>query len=242
MVAVGLGEFFGHFFNDFVASRYIRKHDGVFEPEARLKTNYISAFLMIPGLITVGQALEKHLSYSAIVMGWGMYVFGVMTASGKDPTVDCVVSSFLMTEPSCHHRLRTRLLSFSVRRGFWLSQLRENDWWICRGLFPAALGTQGWVRGLVWRSSRDRCCGAWHLGLLASVWRENESERRAAETLDLGNTRAMLEDAQAARTEIDLPSQMLRTCDAWYHKRQSGHRRADLRYGRLLEPTSALTP
>ena len=36
---------------------------------------------MIPGLIIVGQALEKHLHYSAIVMGWGMYVFGVMLAS-----------------------------------------------------------------------------------------------------------------------------------------------------------------
>ncbi|KAF2457508.1 major facilitator superfamily domain-containing protein [Lineolata rhizophorae] len=81
VVAVSLGEFFGHFFNDWVARRYVKKHDGVFIPEARLVTNYIGAVCMIPGLIIVGQALEKHLHWAAIVMGWGIYVFGVMTAS-----------------------------------------------------------------------------------------------------------------------------------------------------------------
>ena len=28
-----------------------------------------------------GQTLEKHLSYAGIIMGWGMYVFGVMLAT-----------------------------------------------------------------------------------------------------------------------------------------------------------------
>ncbi|GAB7348120.1 hypothetical protein MBLNU459_g6138t1 [Dothideomycetes sp. NU459] len=81
VVAVLLGELFGHFFNDYLANRYVRRHGGVFNPEARLWTNYIAAFFMIPGLILVGQALEHHLTYGAIVMGWGMYVFGVMCAS-----------------------------------------------------------------------------------------------------------------------------------------------------------------
>jgi hypothetical protein len=79
--SVALGEFFGHFFNDFIAKRYVKKHDGVFKPEARLLTNYIAAAFMIPGLIIVGQTLEKHLSYAGIIMGWGMYVFGVMLAT-----------------------------------------------------------------------------------------------------------------------------------------------------------------
>jgi len=81
VVACILGEVTGHFFNDALANRYIRKHNGIFKPEARLPTNFIGAFFMIPGLIIVGQALEKHLHYSAIVMGWGTYVFGVMLAS-----------------------------------------------------------------------------------------------------------------------------------------------------------------
>ncbi|KAH5586548.1 hypothetical protein HBI24_079490 [Parastagonospora nodorum] len=81
LVAVGLGESFGHFFNDAVAKRYVAKHNGVFKPEARLVTSYIAAAFMIPGLIIVGQTLEKHLHYAGIVMGWGMYVFGVMLAT-----------------------------------------------------------------------------------------------------------------------------------------------------------------
>ena len=70
IVAVIIGETFGHFFNDFLANRYVRSHAGIFKPEARLWTNYIAAFFMIPGLILVGQALEKHLSVAAIVVGW----------------------------------------------------------------------------------------------------------------------------------------------------------------------------
>jgi MFS family permease len=81
IVSVVLGEFFGHFFNDFLANRYMRKSNGIFKPEARLPACFIAALLMIPGLIIVGQALAHLLHYSAIVMGWGMYVFGVMVSS-----------------------------------------------------------------------------------------------------------------------------------------------------------------
>jgi len=81
IVAVLLGEFFGHFFNDFLANRYVKRHHGIFRPEARLPTCFIATAFMVPGLIVVGQALAKLFHYSAVVMGWGMYVFGVMIAS-----------------------------------------------------------------------------------------------------------------------------------------------------------------
>lgn len=81
IVAVALGESFGHFFNDFLANRYVRTHNGHFKPEARLSMNYISSLFMIPGLILLGQALQQHFNYGVIVVGWGMYTFGVMTAS-----------------------------------------------------------------------------------------------------------------------------------------------------------------
>lgn len=81
IVAVCIGELFGHYFNDFVARQYIRTHHGNFKPEARLVSNYIAVVFMIPGIILIGQALAKHLHYAAIVMGWGMYVFGCMVSS-----------------------------------------------------------------------------------------------------------------------------------------------------------------
>ncbi|KAK6341494.1 hypothetical protein TWF696_008567 [Orbilia brochopaga] len=103
LIAVGLGEIFGHFFNDYIANRYIRKHNGVFEPECRLTTNFIAVVFMIPGLIIVGFGLSKHLHYISLVFGWGMYVFGVMIASvaitayalDSYPTASGEVSSLL---------------------------------------------------------------------------------------------------------------------------------------------------
>ena len=81
VIATILGEVFGHFFNDFVASRYIRKHKGIFVPEARLLPIYVAGCLMVPGLVLIGQALSQHLSWVALAFGWGMYVFGAMLSS-----------------------------------------------------------------------------------------------------------------------------------------------------------------
>ena len=81
IIAVILGEAFGHYFNDFLLRLYVRNHDGVFVPEARLTPIYLSAFFMVPGLIIIGQALAHHLHWAAIVMGWGMFVFGYMVGS-----------------------------------------------------------------------------------------------------------------------------------------------------------------
>ena len=57
LVAVLLGESFGHFGNDFCANRYVRKKNCLFKLEARLASTYVPAAFMIPGLIVVGQAL-----------------------------------------------------------------------------------------------------------------------------------------------------------------------------------------
>lgn len=81
VVAILIGEIFGHFFNDFLANRYIHRHRGIFEPEVRLITVYLSTLLMAPGLILLGFALEKHLSYGVIIVGWGLFMCGVMTTS-----------------------------------------------------------------------------------------------------------------------------------------------------------------
>jgi hypothetical protein len=81
IVGAVIGEGFGHWFNDFLASRYIRKHGGLFVPEARLTPMYLSAGLMIPGLVIIGQALHYHWHWAAILMSWGMFVAGCMIAS-----------------------------------------------------------------------------------------------------------------------------------------------------------------
>jgi len=81
LVALTIGELFGHFANDKVAASYIRRHNGLFRPECRLYVFFLAAILMIAGLNIVGSALEHTLSVAAIIVGWGSYVVGVMIAS-----------------------------------------------------------------------------------------------------------------------------------------------------------------
>lgn len=81
IIAVILGEAFGNYLNDFILYLYVRNHDGMFVPEARLSPIYRSTVFMVPGLIIIGQAIEHHLHWAAIVMGWGMFVWGCMLAS-----------------------------------------------------------------------------------------------------------------------------------------------------------------
>ncbi|OAG45113.1 hypothetical protein AYO21_00461 [Fonsecaea monophora] len=76
LVGVLLGESFGHFFNDWLALSYIKKHKGVFVPEVRLKASFLATVFMVPGLILLGQVLGKHLHWVGIAFGWGMYTFG----------------------------------------------------------------------------------------------------------------------------------------------------------------------
>lgn len=81
VVGIIIGELFGHWFNDFIAARYIRQHHGVFVPEARLWTPYLGAALMIPGLVLVGQTLNSRLLWVGIMFGWGLVQAGIMLIS-----------------------------------------------------------------------------------------------------------------------------------------------------------------
>jgi MFS family permease len=81
ITALTLGEIFGHWFNDFIANRYIKKHQGLFVPEVRLWPNYLAIPLMILGLVLTGHALQFKWNYGVIVIGWGLYVFGNIVSS-----------------------------------------------------------------------------------------------------------------------------------------------------------------
>ena len=78
MIAVVIGETFGHYFNDWLANRYVASHHGLFEPEARLWTIYLGEILMVPGLIGVGFCLENHAHWGLLAVSWGCYVAGTM--------------------------------------------------------------------------------------------------------------------------------------------------------------------
>ncbi|EJT98923.1 MFS protein [Dacryopinax primogenitus] len=81
IVAAILGELVGHWLHDFIANIYMKRHNGHFEPEARLIAIYIAEPFMIGGLIGLGFCLERGLHFMITSVCWGLYVFGIMIAT-----------------------------------------------------------------------------------------------------------------------------------------------------------------
>ncbi|KAG8163464.1 hypothetical protein KVR01_006761 [Diaporthe batatas] len=81
IVGIILAEIVGHYLNDWIQRWYIKTHNGIFEPEARLYILYISAPFYVCGLVLTGFALEDHLPHAAVILGWGIYSFGIMLSS-----------------------------------------------------------------------------------------------------------------------------------------------------------------
>jgi MFS family permease len=80
MLATVIGETFGHFFNDWIANDYIRRHHGVYQPETRLWMTYISTAFMAGGLIFIGFVFENLMGFYVIEAAWGIYLFGMLTS------------------------------------------------------------------------------------------------------------------------------------------------------------------
>ncbi|OAL27593.1 hypothetical protein AYO22_03497 [Fonsecaea multimorphosa] len=81
IVAALLGEVTGHWLHDFIATTYIRKHKGHFEPEVRLWAMWVSTPFMLAGLVGLGFALEEGFHYMVTSLFWGLYVFGIMVTT-----------------------------------------------------------------------------------------------------------------------------------------------------------------
>lgn len=140
IVAVVIGEIFGHFFNDYLAHRYVHKHRGVFEPEVRLKSIYLSILFMVPGLILLGFALAQHLHYGVIVIGWGMFSFGVLTTSVAVTTY--AIDSY----PTAPGEVSGFINFMRVIGGFSVGYYQQP--WGRRVGYDASFGTQAAIVGL----------------------------------------------------------------------------------------------
>jgi MFS family permease len=78
MIGTILAEFWGHWFNDFLANRYIRTHGGKYKPENRLWGVYPPWILGMAGLVLFGETLQHQLSWVGIAFGWGMNCFSTL--------------------------------------------------------------------------------------------------------------------------------------------------------------------
>ena len=70
MIGTVAAEFWGHWFNDFIANRYIRTHGGLHKPESRLSGVYVPVVVGIGGLVLFGQTLQHSLPWVGLAFGW----------------------------------------------------------------------------------------------------------------------------------------------------------------------------
>jgi hypothetical protein len=78
MIGTVAAEFWGHWFNDFLCNRYIKKHGGQYKPENRLWGVYPAWLIGIAGLVTYGQVLQHHKHWIGLAFGWGMNCFSTL--------------------------------------------------------------------------------------------------------------------------------------------------------------------
>ncbi|KAL1303125.1 hypothetical protein AAFC00_006558 [Neodothiora populina] len=81
IVGALVGEITGHWIHDFIAKRYIKTHNGHFNPEVRLRAAYIATPFLCAGLVLLGFSLERGWHYMVTSVAWGFYVFGIMVTT-----------------------------------------------------------------------------------------------------------------------------------------------------------------
>lgn len=95
---------------------------------------------MAAGLVLLGQALEGGLSPAAVVMGWGLHTFGVMTTS-------VAVSAYVLdSHPEAPAEVSAWSNFARAIGGFGVGYFQEP--WGARVGFDVSFGTQGAVVGL----------------------------------------------------------------------------------------------
>ena len=181
IVAAILGEVCGHWLHDGVAKRYIKKHNGHFEPEVRLRIIWLSTPFMIAGLVGLGFALEDAYHYMLTSLFWGLYVFGIMI------TTVALVAYNLDSYPEASGEVSALI---NMARSKFFSQLNvssnhvltsHSDWWIHHQLLPGDMGTvkrhESELRNTgryLRRSLRNYRCSS-------AVWKEVEGKERCPE-------------------------------------------------------------
>lgn len=81
IVGAIIGEIWGHWFNDWLCARYIRKHNGVYVLESRLWGTYAPTLVGFAGLILYGQALQHTLHWMALMVAWACIAFSMIAAT-----------------------------------------------------------------------------------------------------------------------------------------------------------------
>ena len=73
-----LGQVGGHWLHDLIGHMYMRRHNGVIIPEARLIIIWFVTPLYIVGMNMIGASLQHHYHYMVIAVGWFLHNFSTI--------------------------------------------------------------------------------------------------------------------------------------------------------------------
>ena len=116
-----VGDLWGHFFNDFLSNRYIRKHDGLYEPEARLWAIWPATFFAAGSLVLIGQVLQHGLSWVGLAFGWGMFSMAVLAAT-------VAISAYVLDCFPHHAAQAASIVNFWRTTGGFCVVYFQSDW------------------------------------------------------------------------------------------------------------------
>ncbi|OJD35361.1 mfs transporter [Diplodia corticola] len=129
-----VGELYGHWFNDWLCTRYIRKHNGKYRPENRLWSCYPGLVLGVAGLVIYGQALQHQLSWVVLAVGYGVYAVAQMA-------VPVAIIAYLLDVFPDHSVITSAIINFwRTTGGFCVGYFELK--WIARTGAGATFGTQ----------------------------------------------------------------------------------------------------
>lgn len=132
-----VGEFWGHFFNDFLAKLYIKTHNGRYSPENRLWGAYVPCAFGVCAMVLYGQSISKALPVVAIGAAWSFMVFAEVTAT-------TAISAYLLDIFPHHAALASAWLNFwRTTGGFCVTYFQTQ--WVAKTGAASAFGTQGGI-------------------------------------------------------------------------------------------------
>jgi hypothetical protein len=75
------GELWGHWFNDFLCNRYIRTHNGEYQPENRLWGVWPACVFGVTAMVLYGQTLQHGLPVIGLAAAWAIMSFAQVSST-----------------------------------------------------------------------------------------------------------------------------------------------------------------
>lgn len=134
-----VGELWGHWFNDWLCNRYIRTHNGKYEPENRLWGAYPGAALALCSLVLYGQTLQHTLPVVGLAAAWAIMAFAQVSST-------TAISAYALDCFPHHAALASSWINFwRTTGGFCVTYFQTQ--WVAKSGAAVTFGVQGAIVG-----------------------------------------------------------------------------------------------